>query len=210
MGKDKDDRKRPHLRLVVDNAEKRKARPTGNEEEFISFEELLARRNALRAAFYRELGSWQAKAYEVLERYLDHKGWPYGLDPHHGRVIVLPAVTVCPDLLNYGATPQDEALLYVTDDATGEGLCITLEMVLPYYSEDDTVMEDALLYAPIFQYGTMFLEENRHDGFLDLIYRIGFPLYPPALTGRLLDRLFAVVTFELAETLRSLAEYPEG
>jgi len=210
MTKDKDDRKRQHLRLVVDNADKRNARSSADIEEFIPLEELCARRNILRGDFYRALESWQAKAYEVLERYLERKGWSYGLDPHHGHVMVLPASVICPSVESPGATDQDETLLYISDDATGHGLCMTLEMVLPFYSEDDSLMEDALLYAPIFQYGALFLEENRQDGFLDLIYRVGFPLYPPALTDRLLDRFFAVVVFELSETLRSLTEYPEG
>ena len=84
------------------------------------------------------------------------------------------------------------------------------ETILPYWSEDETIMEEALLYAPILQFGTLFLEENQQDGLLDLIYRLGFPLYPPALTGRLLDRLFAIAAYELGEIFRFLAENPEG
>ena len=71
-------------------------------------------------------------------------------------------------------------------------------------------MEDALLYSPIFQYGALFLEENRQDGLLDLIYRLGFPLYPPALTARLLDRLFTIAAFELRETLRCLMDFSDN
>ena len=98
----------------------------------------------------------------------------------------------------------------MAEDATGKGLCLSLEMMLPYWSEDEAIMEETLLYAPVFQYGALFLEENRQDGLLDLIYRLGFPLYPPAPTDKLLDRLFSIASYELAEILRSLAEYPEA
>ena len=83
-------------------------------------------------------------------------------------------------------------------------------MILPFYSEEEAVMEDALLFSPVFQYGTLFLEENQQDQALDLIYRFGFPVYPPALTTKVLTRLFAIAAFELKEVLRSLAEYPDG
>lgn len=208
MAHDKDDRKRPHLRLVVDNAEKRPPRPAGDDEVSIPLEELIARRDYFRPLFYDGLERLQAKACEALERFLIGRGWPYGLDPHHGRLIVLPAGAVCPEAAEYGGLQQDELLLYISDDASGKGGCLSLEMVLPFYSEDEAVMEDALLYSPLFQYGALFLEENRQDDLLDLIYRLGFPIYPPALTPRLIDRLFGAAAYELKETLRSLAEYP--
>jgi hypothetical protein len=210
MEKDKDERKRPHLRLVVDNAEKRNPRPAGKEAEFVPVEELIARRDELQPAFYRGLGPRQTKAYRAIERSLAEKGRPYGLDPQHGCLMVLPAGAVSPDLTVAGSSPHDEVLLYVAEDLTGLGLCLTLEMILPFWSDDDAVMEDALLYAPVYQYGSLFLEENPQDKLLDLIYRIGLPLYPPALTGRILDRFFAIAAFELTETLRCLAEYPEA
>lgn len=209
MEKDKDERKRPHLRLVVDNVEKRNPRPAGHEEELVPVEELIARRDELRADFYRGLAPWQTKAYSAIERFLAGQGRPYGLDPQHGRLMVLPAAAVSPDLTVPGGSPHDEVLVYVAEDLTGKGFCLTLEMILPFWSEDDAVMEEALLYAPVYQYGTLFLEENPQDKLLDLIYRIGFPLFPPAVTGRLLDRFFATAAFELTETLRGLAEYPE-
>jgi hypothetical protein len=210
MEKDKDERKRPHLRLVVDNAEKRNPRPAGREEEFMPVEELIARRDEMRGAFYRGLAPWQAKAYSAIERFLAGMGRPYGLDPQHGRLIVVPAGALSPDLAAPGGSLHDEVLVYVTEDLMGKGVCLTLEMILPFWSEDDAVMEDALLWAPVYQYGTLFLEENPQDKLLDLIYRIGFPLFPPALTGRLLDRFFATAAYELTETLRGLAEYPEA
>lgn len=210
MANDRDERKRPHLRLVVDNVEKRSPRPSGREEGFIPLEELIARRDGFRPEFYLGLGRAETKAYEALERFLTRKGWPYGLEPHHDRLIVLPAGAVSPDVLAHGEAPQDEIILYVADDLTGKGLCLSLEMILPYWSEDAAVMEDALLYSPVLPYGTLFLEENRQDGLLDLIYRLAFPLYPPALTARMLDRLFSIAEYELRETLRSLAEYPES
>jgi hypothetical protein len=209
MGQDKDERKRPHLRLVVDNAEKRNPRSADQEETFVSLGELISGRDVFRPEFYDGLDRWEAKACRVMEGFLLQKGWPYGLDPH-GRLVVLPADVICPEAVEFGGTPQDEAILFVAEDAAGKGLCLSLEAILPFYSDDDAVMEDALLYAPVFQYGTLFLEENRQDGYLDLIYRLGFPLYPPAPTGRLLDRLFTVAAFELKETLRSLAEFPEA
>jgi hypothetical protein len=210
MEKDKDERKRSHLRLVVDNAEKRKARPAGQESEFIPFPELVARLEELRGSFYTDLAPWQTRAYRTIERLLEVKGWPYALDPQHGRLLVVPAGAVSSDLVGEGSSHQDEILLYVNEDQAGAGYCLTTEMILPFWSEDDAVMEDALIYAPIHQYGALFLEENPQDKLLDLIYRLGFPLYPPALTGRLLDRLFATVAHELKETLRCLAEYPEA
>jgi len=207
MTHEKDDRKRPHLRLVVDNAEKRNPRPAENDEVSIPLEELVGRRDLFRPEFYGGMERWQAKAYESLERFLLGRGWPYGLDPHHGRLMVLPAGVVCPEAADCGGGQQDEVLLYIAEDAMGKGGCLTLEMVLPFYSEDEAAMEDALLYSPFFQYGALFLEENRQDGVLDLIYRLGFPVYPPALTTRLIDRLFGAAAFELKETLGSLAEY---
>jgi hypothetical protein len=210
MAEDKDERKRSHLRLVVNNVEKRAARPAEGGEEFISLDELMAQRDALRGDFYRGMDRQLTKVYETLERFLAHAGWPYGLDPHHGRLLVLPAVALSPELAELGVTPQDELLLSVTEDVTKKGLCLSVEMILPFYSEDDAVMEDALLYSPMFPYGTLFLEENRQDGYLDLIYRLAFPLYPPTPTGRLMDKLFAVVAYELPETMRCLAEYPEA
>jgi hypothetical protein len=210
MAHDKDDRKRPHLRLVVDNVEKRTFRPAGSEEGFIPLEQLVVKRDEVRPEFYHGMEQRHVKAFMAIERFLARKGLPYGLDPQHGRLMVLPADAVCPEAAVHGEEHQDEILLYIMEDAMGEGLCLTLEMMLPFYSEDESVMEDALLFSPVFQYGTLFLEENRQDGFLDLIYRLGFPIYPPALTGRVLDRLFAIVAFELRETLRTLAEYPEA
>ncbi len=206
----KDDRKRPHLRLVVDNVEKRSSRPAGGEEIFIPVGELVAKREELRPSFYRGIERGHAKAYERIERFLIEKGLPYGLDPEHGPLLVMPAGAICPEAEEPGSPNQDEILLYVSEDATKEGLCLSLEMILPFYSEDDAVMEDAFLFSPVFQYGTLFLEENRQDQLLDLIYRLGFPIYPPALTTRILDRLFVIAAFELKETLRSLAEYPEA
>ena len=210
MTLDKDDRKRPHLRLVVNNVEQRKPRPAAGEEDFISLETLVVKRETFRQEFYSGLHGWQVKAYNSLERYLSRKQWNYGLDPQHGRLLVLPVFVVCPEAIELSGAPQDEILIYVAEDATGQGSCVSIETILPYWSEDESVMEDALLYSPIFQYGALFLEENRQDGLLDLIYRLGFPLYPPALTGRLLDRLFAIAAYELGESLKSLTDYSEG
>lgn len=210
MGEEKDERKRSHLRLVVNNVEKRPPRPAGGGEDFIPLEELVVQRDALRGNFYRGMDRWQAKAFETLERFLASKGWPYGLDPLHGQLLVLPVVAVSPEMAEFGATPQDELLLSITEDITKKGLCLSTEMILPFYSEDDAVMEDALLYSPMFPYGTLFLEENRQDGFLDLVYRLAFPLYPPAPTAKLFDKMFAVVSYELIETMRSLTDYPDA
>ena len=210
MTEEKDEKKRTHLRLVVNNPEKRPQRPAEGEGDFVPFEELVARREAFRADFYRGMDRWQAQSCERLERFFAARGWSYGLDPYHGQLMVLPAAAIAPDVIDYGATLQDEVLLFVTEDASGMGLCLTLEMILPFYSDDDSVMEDALLYAPLLPYGTLFLEENRQDGFLDLIYRVAFPLYPPVPTRRLLEKLFAAIAYELRETLRALVEYPEA
>jgi hypothetical protein len=207
---DKDDRKRPHLRLVVNNVEQRKPRPAAGEEDFISLETLMAKREAFRPEFYSGMQRWQVKAYDSLERYLSRKQWAYGLDPQHGRLLVLPVAVVCPEASEHSGAQQDEILIYVAEDATGQGFSLSIETILPYWSEDESVMEDALLFSPIFQYGALFLEENRQDGLLDLIYRLGFPLYPPALTVRLMDRLFAIAAYELGESLRSLTDYSEG
>jgi hypothetical protein len=207
MTKDKDKQNRPQLRLVVNNAEKRNPRPTGSEEDIVSLEELIAKRDVFRPDFYRGMDRRQAKAYEVLERFLARRELSYGLDPRHGRLLVLPASVFLAETGEPGGTSQDEMLIYVTEDVTGQGLCLSLEMLLPFYSEDEAVMEDLFLYVPVHQYGTLFLEENQRDGLLDLIYCLSFPLYPPALTGRLLARLFSIAAFELQETLRNLAEY---
>jgi hypothetical protein len=122
----------------------------------------------------------------------------------------LPADAVCPEAEGDSGEHRDEIILYVTEDTAGEGICLSMEMILPFYSEEEAVMEDALLFSPVFQYGTLFLEENKQDRMLDLIYRFGFPAYPPALTTRVLERLFTIIAFELKEVLRSLAEYSEG
>ena len=45
---------------------------------------------------------------------------------------------------------------------------------------------------------------------LDLIYRLAVPLFPPLLTTRLADRMFAIFSFELKETFMALSDYPEG
>jgi hypothetical protein len=206
MTKDKDERKRPQLRLVVNNPEKRNPRPKANEEALVTLEELLARREDFRPAFYADLPPWQAKAFGAIERFLAGRGWPYGLDPQHGRPLVIPAGVVCPAAAEHDEASQDEVLLHLAEDPTGQGGCLTLEMLLPFWSDDDGVMEEALLFSPIFPYGALFLEENKQDGYLDLIYRVSFPLYPPALTNRLLSRFFAVAGYELTEALRSLAE----
>lgn len=209
MTKDIDDRKRSHLRLVVNNPEKRSPRPSGSEDDFITFEDLVVRREEIRPLFYRDMDRRSEKAYRVIERFLAGKGWPYGLDPNHGKPVVLPAVVVCPQALSNGLDQADEMLLFVSEDVAGTGLCLSLEMILPFYSEDESVMEDALLYSPVFQYGALFIEENRHDGLLDLIYRLGFPLYPPALTGRVFERLLEVVAHEVGDALVGLYEFPE-
>lgn len=207
MTKDKDERKR-HLKLVVNNSEVRSARPLGAEQEFVPLEELIANRDAFRSAFYRGMGRMQTKGYMALERYLAERGTPYGIDPIHGKVLVVPAADLSPESLEFGS-PQDEILLSVSEDAGGGGLCFSLEMILPYFSEDDAVMEEALLFAPVLQYGALFLEENPHDGMLDLIYRLAVPLYPPLLTRRLAQRMFSIFSFELKETFLALSDYPE-
>jgi hypothetical protein len=207
MNKDKDGRKMNHLKLVVNNSEIRSARPAG-EQEFIPLEELIASRDGFRPAFYRGMEQMQAKAYQALERYLQRREAPYGIDPVHGKVMVLPAGSISPESLEFGS-PQDEVLLSIAEDASGSGLCFSLEMILPYFSEDDAVMEEALLFAPVLQFGALFLEENPHDGLLDLIYRLAVPLYPPALTGRLTDRMLTIFAFELKETFLALSDQPE-
>lgn len=209
MANDNDDRKRPQLRLVVSNPDKRAPRPAKVDEQFIPLEELILQRDAQRPVFYRGMDRWQEKAYTGIEQFLAKKELPYALDPYHGKLVVLPAAAFFPQLIDLGGTPQDEVLIYVADDTTGKGLCLSLETILPFWSEDAAVMEETLLFAPIFQYGTLFLEENRHDTLLDLIYRLSFPLYPPALTSRLLDKFFDIAAFEMTETLQGLAEFPD-
>jgi len=206
MTKETDERKRTHLRLVVNNPEKRNPR----EDDYIGLADLVERRDEMRPMFYREMDRLHRKAYTVMERFLLEKGWPYGLDPHYGRPVVLPAALVCPDATMHAVDPGDEVLLFVAEDVTGRGLCLSLEMILPFYSDDESVMEDALLYSPLFQYGTMFLEENRQDGLLDLIYRLAFPIYPPALSSRILERLFTVAAQEVADALQGVSEYPHA
>jgi hypothetical protein len=208
MTKDKDERKRSHLKLVVNNTENRSARPAGEEQEFIPLEELIVNRDSFRAPFYQGLGRLQTKGYQALERFLQGRGAPYGIDPIHGKVMVLPAGDLSPEALEFGS-PQDEVLLSIAEDAGGSGLCFSLEMILPYFSEDDAVMEEALLFAPVLQYGALFLEENPHDGLLDLIYRLAVPLFPPLLTRRLAERMFSIFSFELKETFLALSDYPE-
>ncbi|BBA69478.1 hypothetical protein [Geobacter sulfurreducens] len=209
MSKDKDERKRPQLRLVVNNVEKRSGRPVAGEDDFITLDELILRRHEFRGHFYAGVGRLQEKAYRSLERYLERKGWAYGLDPLHGRLMVIPAGLVCPEAIVPDSSQQDEVLVFAGEDLTGVGLCLSLEMIIPFWSDDDAVMEDALLSAPILPYGMLFLEENRQDGYLDLIYRVALPLYPPAPTVRVLDKLFAVARTELAETLRTLADFSD-
>jgi hypothetical protein len=209
MSKDKNEN-RPQLRLVVNNTEKRNQRPATSEDDFVSFEELAANYGLFRAEFYQDLEPLQAEAYRIIEDFLGKRKWSYGLDPRHGRVIVIPAGAICPECDEHGGAGQDEVLVYLAEDATGQGLCLALEMLMPYYSEDEAVMEDAFLYAPINQYGTLFLEENRHDSFLDLIYRLSLPLYPVTLDATILDRFFAIAAFELKGTLLGLAEYSDG
>ena len=53
-------------------------RPGGDESE-------------LRPDFYRGLEPAYVKAYETVERFVDMKGWPCGLDAQHGPLMVLPA-----------------------------------------------------------------------------------------------------------------------
>jgi hypothetical protein len=206
---DKDDRKRPQLRLVVNNPDKATAH-RHTDDVFIPLHELAAMRDSMRPDFYRSLDQRQSTIYAALERFMIARGWQFGLDHQHGPLMVLPADAVCPEAGHGEGEQQDEIIVYAAEDATGEGLCLSLEMILPFYSEDESVMEDALLFSPVFQYGALFLEENRQDQFLDLIYRIGFPVYPPAPTSRVLARLFTIVAFELKEALQSLAEYAEG
>ena len=210
MTVDKDDRKRPHLRLVVNNADKRGGHAPRGEETFISLNDLVAMRDEVRPHFYRGLEPAYVKAYETIERFVDMKGWPCGLDAQHGPLIVLPAEAILEEPGGENEGHPDEMIVYITEDLSGQGLCLSLEMILPFYSEEEAVMEDALLFSPVFQYGTLFLEENQQDQALDLIYRFGFPICPPALTATVLGRLFAIAAFELKEILRSLAEYPEG
>jgi hypothetical protein len=207
MSKDKDERKRSHLKLVVNN-ENRSARPAVGEQEFIPLEDLIANRDHFRLPFYRGMGRLQAKGYQALERFLQGRGAPYGIDPIHGKVMVLPSGALSPEALEFGS-PQDEVLLCISEDASGSGLCFSLEMILPYFSEDDAVMEEALLFAPVLQYGALFLEENPHDGMLDLIYRLAVPLFPPTFTTRLAERMIGIFAFELKETFAALSDYPE-
>jgi len=208
MKKDSDDRKRSHLRLVVNNPDKRKPGPIGSEDDFITLEDLVVQRESLTSLFYQDMERLQGKAYQAIERFLVARGWPYGLDPQHGRPLVLPALAVCPNALVYGLVPQDELLVFVAEDAGDKGLCLSMEMIMPFYSDDEAVMEEALLYSPVLQYGSLFIEENHQDGLLDLIYRLGFPLYPPFPSARVMERLFSIVAREVDEALGGLSEYP--
>lgn len=209
MTKDNNDRPRPHLRLVVNNPDLRPNRPDRDEELFITIGELMARRDDYRAPFYDQMPEGEVKAYAAVERFLIEQGLPYGLDPNHGKVLVIPAQVACTELADHGGTPQDEVLVYITDDMTGQGLRISFETILPFYSDDDSVMEEAILFAPVLPYGTLFLEENRHDNYLDLIYRVSFPIAPPALTQRLIGRYLATVAHEIRDALSGLTEYPD-
>lgn len=208
MKKDSDERKRSHLRLVVNNPDKRKPGQFGSEDDFITLENLIVQRESLTPLFYQDMERLKGKAYQAIERFLSASGWPYGLDPQHGQPLVLPALALCPSALAYGMLPQDELLVFIAEDAGGEGLCLSMEMIMPFYSDDEAVMEDALLYSPVLQYGSLFIEENHMDGLLDLIYRLGFPLYPPFPSARIMERLFSIVAREVAEALGGLSEYP--
>jgi hypothetical protein len=203
---DNDDKKRSHLRLVVNNPDKRHARPSAVVEDYMPLEDLIAGRDVIRDDYYRGMTASAGKACMRIERFLNECGRPYGLDPLHGKPIVIPVAAVCKEL--DGLDPWDELLAFISEDLTGEGLCLSLEMILPFYNEDESVMEEALLYSPVFQYGALFLEENRQDGYLDLVYRIGFPISPPALSGRMLERIFSIVALEIGDALRGLADYP--
>ena len=68
MAQDKDERKRGHLRLVVNNEEQRKPRPVTGGEDFIPFETLIAKLDIFRPEFYHGMGRWQTKAYSAIER----------------------------------------------------------------------------------------------------------------------------------------------
>jgi hypothetical protein len=208
MKKDSDDRKRSHLRLVVNNPDKRKPHQFGGEDDFITLENLIVQRESLTPLFYQDMERLQGKAYQAIERFLSARGWPYGLDPQHGQPLVLSALALCPSALVYGMIPQDELLVFIAEDAGGKGLCLSMEMIMPFYSDDEAVMEEALLYSPVLQYGSLFIEENHMDGLLDLIYRLGFPLYPPFPSARIMERLFSIVAREVDESLGGLSEYP--
>jgi hypothetical protein len=49
----------------------------------------MAKREQFRPEFYLGMDRPQTKAYEALERFLTRKKWTYGLDPQHGRLLVL-------------------------------------------------------------------------------------------------------------------------
>ncbi len=208
MKKDSDDRKRSHLRLVVNNPDKRKPGPLGSEDDFITLEDLVVQRKSLTPLFYQDMERLRGKAYQAMEKFLSARGWPYGLDPQHGQPLVIPALAVCPSALTYGMVSHDELLVFVAEDAGDKGLCLSMEMIMPFYSDDETVMEEALLYSPVLQYGSLFIEENHQDGLLDLIYRLGFPLYPPFPSARVMERLFSIIAREVDEALGGLSEYP--
>ena len=201
---------RPHLRMVVNNTEKRSQRPSTDKDDFISFQELAANLDLFRTRFYQELTPLKAQAFREIENFLCEKRWPYGLDPDHGQVLVIPAAVVCSVCDEHGGAGEDELLVYLAEDTTGEGICLALEMLMPYYSEDEAVMEEAFLFSPVNQYGTLFLEENRQDSFLDLIYRLAFPLYPVNPDKALLGRFFSIAGNELKWTLQGLAEYSDN
>ena len=206
MERETDDRKKPQLRLVVNNAEKRSPRPTEPEVPLISLEELLVNRDAMRDHYYRGMDPKLEQGYRVIERFLEGKEWQYGLDPHHGRPVVLPAGTVCAQAVEIGS-PQDEILLFMESDGGENGLCLALEMILPFGSDDDTEMESALLYGtPVLQYGSIFLDENPHDGMLDLVYRLAVPIMPPELTDALLERVVTIAGMEIRDAILSLSE----
>lgn len=206
MERDTDDRKKPQLKLVVNNAEKRSPRPAEPETPLIPLEELLANRNTMRDDFYRGMTPQLEEGYRTIERFLDGTGWQYGLDPHHGRPVVLPAGTVCPRAAEVGS-PQDEILLFMEPDGGENGLCLALEMILPFGSDDDAEMESALLYGtPVLQYGTIFLDENPHDGMLDLVYRLAMPILPPELSTAILERIMIIAGLEIGDAIQSLAE----
>jgi hypothetical protein len=124
--------------------------------------------------------------------------------------MVLPVGIVVPEMADFGGVYHDEMLVMVGEDMTGEGMILSLETILPFYSEDEAVMEESLLYAPILSYGALFLEENRQDGYLDLIYRLAFPLFSASTTDKLFGRMFAVAAHEMREVMQNLLEYPEG
>ena len=81
MSKEKDERPRPNLKLVVNNPDIQRPARKDPGSEYLPLEELVTRQEEFRPLFYQDLERGPTRAYTVIQGFRVKRGGPTVLIP---------------------------------------------------------------------------------------------------------------------------------